>query len=602
MRGNVKGNAPAKIKDLKGTTTRLLGYLKPFKILVIIVVICAILSTMFTVFAPKVVGNVTTELFEGTMAMMNNTGSIDMDFVRNTLMWLLAIYVCAQIFNFFSNFFLSKVGQEATRKLRSDVSNKIHKLPLNYFDTNSFGDVLSRVSNDVDTISASLQQIINQFIVSLITVVGIIIMMLSMNVIVTLVCFAVLPLVALVSKLVISKSQKYFVHNSRTLGKVNGYIEENYSGHSIITGFNRQNECVKEFKKFNDELYEYSFKSQFISGIMMPLVNGVGNLAYVLIVGISSVFAIQGKISVGNIQSFIQYTRQFMQPMGQLAQVSNIFQSTLAAAERVFELLDEEEEIAETSEPKELENVQGNVSFKNVYFGYNADKPLIKDFNLEVKAGQKVAIVGPTGAGKTTLINLLMRFYDINSGSIEIDGVSIYDVKRDNLRDQLGMVLQDTWLFNGTIYENLAYGSLQATDELIYESSKSAHAHHFIKTLPDGYQMTLGEDAGNISGGQKQLLTIARAFISQPNILILDEATSAVDTLTEVMIQRAMEKLMEGKTSFVIAHRLSTIKDADVILVLNEGNIVEKGTHDELIAKHGFYENLYNSQFDSSVE
>lgn len=586
-----------KPKNFGATGKRLFNYLVANKIMFIAIVAFAILSTIFTILGPSILGRVTTELFDGAIRIWDGTGGIDLNYVLVTLLILLFIYICAQLFMFLHNFFMSKLAQNTMNRLRGEVDQKINRLPLNYFDTNTNGEVLSKITNDVDTISTSVQQVITQFLTSGCTIIGILVMMLSINFWLTLIALIVLPTTALVSKFIISHSQKYFIGNQITLGKLNGYVEESYSGHNIISVFNRQKQSKEEFKAISDELYRYNFKSQFFSSIMMPVASAVGNIGYAATVTVSAIMAVNGIITVGNIQAFIQYTRQLMMPVGQLSQIANILQSTMAAAERVFSVLDETEEPDESAAPKHIDEVIGEVSFKNVKFGYSPDKILISDFNLEVKRGQKIAIVGPTGAGKSTLINLLMRFYDTNGGSITIDGVNIMDMQRDELRDIFGMVLQDTWLFGGTIKENIAYGQVGSTDEDVKRAAKLACADHFIRTLPASYDMVLSEDASNISGGQKQLLTIARAIISDPHILILDEATSSVDTRTELLIQKAMKNLMKGRTSFVIAHRLSTIKDADLILVLNHGDVIEQGSHDELIAQHGFYENLYNSQF-----
>lgn len=586
-----------KPKDFKATTKRLSAYLFEHKAMFIAVIVFAILSTIFTIVAPSVLGLVTTELFDGSMRIAKGTGTINLQYVGAILLVLLAIYIIAQIFMFLHNFIMSKLTQTTMNKLRGEVDRKINRLPLNYFDTNTHGEVLSKITNDVDTISSSLQQVITQFVTSGCTIIGILAMMLSINVWLTLIALIVLPLTAFASKIVIGKTQKYFISNQITIGKLNGYVEENYAGHTVISAFNRQKQSIEEFNTISDELYKYNFKSQFYSSIMMPISATIGNIGYALTVCVSAVMAVNGIITVGNIQAFIQYTRQLLMPVGQLAQIANILQSTMAAAERVFTVLDEQEQPAEVANPQSIKEVIGEVSFSHVKFGYSPDKILIKDFNLEVKRGQKIAIVGPTGAGKSTLINLLMRFYDTNGGTIKIDGVNIMDMRRDELRDIFGMVLQETWLFGGTIRDNIAYGSLTATDEDVKRAAKLACADHFIRTLPDGYDLVLSEDASNISGGQKQLLTIARAIISDPHILILDEATSSVDTRTELLIQKAMKNLMKGRTSFVIAHRLSTIKDADLILVLNHGDVIEQGSHDELMEQHGFYEKLYNSQF-----
>lgn len=597
MKGINTPIADQKPKNFKATAKRLVSYLGNHKTMFVFVLIFAILSTIFTILAPSILGLVTTELFDGSRRLINGTGGVDLKYVGAVLLGLLAIYIIAQIFMFLHNFIMSKLTQTTMNKLRGEVDRKINRLPLNYFDTNTHGEVLSKITNDVDTISGSMQQVITQFITSGCTIIGILVMMLSINVWLTLIALVVLPLTALASKFVIGKTQKYFTNNQITIGKLNGYVEESYAGHTVISAFNRQKQSIEEFNEISDELYKYNFKSQFYSSIMMPLSSTIGNIGYALTVGVSAVMAVNGIITVGNIQAFIQYTKQLLMPVGQLAQIANILQSTMAAAERVFSVLDEEEQPLEIATPKKIENIIGEVSFNNVKFGYSPDKILINNFNLEVKRGQKIAIVGPTGAGKSTLINLLMRFYDVNGGSIKIDGIDIMDMRRDELRDIFGMVLQETWLFGGTIRDNIAYGSLNCTDDDVKNAARLACADHFIKTLPDGYNLVLSEDASNISGGQKQLLTIARAIISNPRILILDEATSSVDTRTEQLIQKAMKNLMAGRTSFVIAHRLSTIKDADLILVLNHGDVIEQGSHDELIEQHGFYEKLYNSQF-----
>lgn len=586
-----------KPKDFKGTGKRLLVYLTEHKIMFFSVLVFALLSTIFTIFGPSILGKVTTELFDGSMRMAKGEGTIDLKYVGATLIVLLIVYVLAQLFAFFQNFIMSKLSQNTMKKLRNEIDDKINRLPLNYFDTNTHGEILSKITNDVDTISGSVQQVITQFITSGCTIIGILIMMLSINVWLTLIALIVLPLTAVASSIIIKHTQKYFTGNQITVGKLNGYVEESYSGHNVITVFNRQKQSTDEFNAINEELYKYNFKSQFYSSIMMPIGGAIGNIGYAVTVAASAVMAVNGIITVGNIQAFIQYTRQMMMPVGQLTQIATILQSTMAAAERVFSVLDETEQPVECSSPKKIDEIIGEVSFNHVKFGYSPNKILINDFNLHVEKGQKIAIVGPTGAGKSTLINLLMRFYDVNGGEILVDGVNILNMKRDDLHDIFGMVLQDTWLFRGTIKENIAYGSLSASDEDIKRAAKLACADHFIKTLPDSYNMVLGEDASNISGGQKQLITIARAIISDPRILILDEATSSVDTRTELLIQKAMKNLMKGRTSFVIAHRLSTIKDADLILVLNHGDVIEQGSHDDLMAKHGFYEQLYNSQF-----
>lgn len=599
MGGGPHMNADSmKPKNFGGTVKRLLGYLKPNRFLLIFVLILAVLSTLFTILAPSILGLVTTELFDGTQRIIAGTGTIDLGYVGQILLGLLGIYILAQVFNFLNNFYMSRLSQRTMYTLRKQVDEKINRLPFQYFDSNTHGEILSKITNDVDTMSTAFQQVITQLITSVCTVVGIFIMMLTINPWLALLAVLVLPLSLVISQLVVKKSQKYFIGNQMTIGKMNGYVEEMFTGHIITKVFNREKKTVSEFTAINEELYGYGMKSQFLSSVMQPLIGFVGNVGYVLVVCVSAGMAIAGTISVGNIQAMMQYVKQFTQPLGQVAQIMSILQSTVAAAERVFGVLDETEEVPDAVPAEKVSDVHGNVDISHVSFGYTPDRTLIKDLNVTVKSGQKVAIVGPTGAGKTTIINLLMRFYDVGKGSIKVDGVDIRNMKRDDLRDIFGMVLQETWLFNGTIRENIAYGSMEPpTEDEIHQAAKSACADHFIKTLPDGYDLVLNEEANNVSGGQKQLLTIARAFISDPAILILDEATSSVDTRTEVLIQKAMSRLMKGRTSFVIAHRLSTIKDADLILVLKDGDIVEQGTHEGLMEKNGFYTELYNSQF-----
>ncbi len=600
MGGGPHAGGTEKPKDFKGTIKRLLSYLKPHRALLIFVLVLVVLSVVFTILAPSILGLVTTELFEGARRIAAGTGGINLGYVGKVLLFLLGIYVLAQVFNFLQSFYMSKLSQRTMYHLRKQVDEKINRLPLNYFDTNTNGEILSKITNDVDAMSTAFQQVITQLITSACTIIGILIMMFSISPWLTLITLVVFPLSILSSQAVVKRSQKYFIGNQVTLGKMNGYVEEMYSGHSVVKVFNREKKGISEFQAINEELYTFGMKSQFLSSIMPPLINFIGNIGYVLVLCVSGVFAIRGVITVGNIQAMMQYVKQFTQPMGQVAQIMNILQSTVAAAERVFGVLDEPEEVPDPRPSRKIETVQGNVEMEHVRFGYTPDRTLITDLNVSIRSGQKVAIVGPTGAGKTTIINLLMRFYDVNGGSIKVDGVDIRDMKRDDLHDIFGMVLQDTWLFKGTIRENIAYGSKNPpTEEKIHEAAKFACADHFIKTLPDGYDMVLNEEASNVSGGQKQLLTIARAFISNPSILILDEATSSVDTRTELLIQKALVRLMKGRTSFVIAHRLSTIKDADLILVLRDGDIVEQGNHQELMARGGFYTDLYNSQFAS---
>lgn len=589
-----------KAKDFKGTMKKLMGYLRPFLPTFVIVIIFAIGSSVFSIVGPKILGKATTKIFEGLVNKVSgaaNTG-IDFGYIQNIVLLLIVIYGISAIFSFIQGFIISGVAQKVSYNLRKELSQKIDRLPLKYFDTKTHGEVISRVTNDIDTVSQSLNQSMSQIITSVITLIGTFIMMLSISWLMTLVSIIILPLSILFISAIMKKSQKHFKQQQVYLGHVNGHVEEIYSGHVIMKAFNGEKKAVDEFDKLNDKLYESAWKSQFLSGLIMPIMSFIGNLGYVLVSILGGWLAIKKTIEVGDILSFIQYVRQFTQPITQLAQISNVFQSTAAASERVFEFLEEEEEIPETATPVSTQDIAGEVAFLDVHFGYQPEKIIINDFTTVIKPGQRVAIVGPTGAGKTTIVKLLMRFYEINTGTISIDGNDIKNFKRDELRGLFGMVLQDTWLFNGTIMENIRYGRLGASDEEVIAASKSAHAHHFIKTLPGGYSMELNEEASNISQGQKQLLTIARAILADPKILILDEATSSVDTRTEVLIQEAMEHLMQNRTSFIIAHRLSTIRGADIILVMKDGDIIEQGKHEELLGANGFYASLYYSQFE----
>lgn len=589
-----------KPKDFKGTFSKLLDYLRPYRLKLLIVMLFAVGSTVFTIVGPKILGKATTKIYEGLISQITGTGrGIDFQSILNTILLLLGLYIVSAIFSYIQGFIVTGVSQKVSYNLRKEISEKINRLPLKYFDSVSHGDVLSRVTNDVDTVSQTLNQSLSQIITSVTTLVGVLIMMLSISWKMTIAAILILPVSMLLVTNIIKKSQKYFKEQQKALGKVNGHIEEIYGGHNIMKAFNAEEEAVSQFKKINEELYDSAWKAQFLSGMMMPIMNFIGNLGYVAVSILGGWYASRGVIEVGDILSFIQYMRSFTHPISQVAQISNVIQSTVAAAERVFNFLEEKEEVKETNTPVKLEEVEGRVTFENVQFGYNEDKIIIKNFSADIKPGQKVAIVGPTGAGKTTIVKLIMRFYELNGGRILIDGHDIKEFTREDLRDHFGMVLQDTWLFSGTIMENIRYGRLDASDKEVIEAAKSAHVHRFIKTLPDGYNMMINEEANNISQGQKQLLTIARAILSDPKILILDEATSSVDTRTEILIQKAMENLMHGRTSFIIAHRLSTIKDADLILVMKDGDIVEQGTHKELLNKNGFYAELYNSQFAS---
>ncbi|UWD46908.1 ABC transporter ATP-binding protein/permease [Clostridioides difficile] len=591
--------AGQKANDFKGTMRKLIAYLSKFKVSIILVIVFAIGSASFSIVGPKILGKATTKIFEGLVSKVSggNVG-IDFDAIGKILALLLCLYLVSALFSFIQGFIMSGISQKVSYNLRQEISVKLDRLPMKYFDTKTHGEILSRITNDIDTLNQSLNQSMTQLITSVTTMIGVLIMMLSISGIMTLVALLILPISMFVISRIVKKSQKYFRSQQEYLGNVNGQVEETYSGQTIVKAFNREEESINEFDKLNDSLYNSAWKSQFLSGIMQPLMMFIGNLGYVMVSILGGWLAIKKTIEVGDIQSFIQYVRNFTQPMTQIAQVANLLQSTAAASERVFEFLEEEEEDQVVENAVSIDGLEGKIDFENVNFGYNSNKTIINDFSVNVKPGQKVAIVGPTGAGKTTIVKLLMRFYDVNSGSILIDGHNIKDFNRSELREMFGMVLQDTWLFSGSIMENIRYGKLNATDEEVIEAAKSAHVHRFIKTLPDGYKMKLNEEASNVSQGQKQLLTIARAILADPKILILDEATSSVDTRTEVLIQKAMDNLMEGRTSFVIAHRLSTIRDADMILVMNEGDIVEQGNHEELLKKGGFYANLYNSQFE----
>ncbi|MDK0538634.1 ABC transporter ATP-binding protein [Clostridium perfringens] len=594
--------AVEKAKDFKGTMKKLGVYLKPYSLSIVIVILFAIGSAAFSIVGPKILGKATTKIFEGLVQKISGVpdASIDFGYIGNIAMILVALYLVSSLFGIIQSFIMSGVAQKVSYNLRKQISEKMDTLPLNYFDTRTNGEVLSRITNDVDTVNQTLNQSLSQIITSVVTLIGVLIMMFSISWIMTLATFIILPVSMVLISLVVKKSQKYFKSQQEYLGHLNGQVEEVYGGHNIMKAFNREEASTKDFDELNNTLYKSAWKSQFLSGMMMPIMSFVGNLGYVLVSILGGWLTIKSVITVGDIQAFIQYVRSFNQPIAQMAQVANIMQSTAAAAERVFEFLDEEDEVKDPVNSVDPSEIRGEVEFEDVHFGYNEDKIIINDFSVDVKPGQKVAIVGPTGAGKTTIVKLLMRFYDINSGSIKIDGHDIRDFKRADLRNLFGMVLQDTWLFNGTIMENLRYGRLDATDAEVKEAAKAAHVDHFVKTLPDGYNMVLNEEASNISQGQKQLLTIARAFLKDPKLLILDEATSSVDTRTELLIQKAMEKLMEGRTSFIIAHRLSTIRDADLILVMKDGDIVEQGNHEELLEKGGFYSSLYNSQFEQS--
>lgn len=608
MRGPMGGGPVQKAKNFKGTLKRLLGYLKPRRLQLVIVFFLAILSTLFSIVSPKIMGKATTLVFEGMMAKYKNLPSagINFDAIAQIIFLLIGLYLISALFSYFQQFMMAGVAQGTVYDLRKELSDKINRLPLKFFDTKTHGEILSRVTNDVDNISTTLQQSITQLITSLITIVGVIVMMLTISPLMTLIVLLTLPLSILVIAKIAKRSQKFFAEQQKTLGELNGHVEEMYTGHAIVKAYGREDESLMRFNEINEKLYQSGWKAQFISGIIMPLMSFIGNIGYVLVSVVGGILVTKKSIEIGDIQAFIQYSRQFSHPITQTANIINIIQSSVASAERVFELLDETEEIPDAQDAKHFAvneedlRPQGHVAFKNVTFHYKEEEALIDNMNIDIKPGQTIAIVGPTGAGKTTLVNLLMRFYEINEGSIQIDGVDIRDINRGELRRIFGMVLQDTWLFNGTIRENIAYSKEIVTEEEIVRAAKAAHADHFIRTLPEGYNTLLNEEASNISQGQKQLLTIARAILANPTILILDEATSSVDTRTEAYIQKAMLTLMQGRTSFVIAHRLSTIRNADLILVMQHGRIIEQGTHQELIGKGGFYADLYNSQFASA--
>lgn len=599
-----RGRGPTfeKPKDFKGTFKKLLKYLMQFKAACVVVVIAALCSTLFNVVGPKILGMATTELFAGVQHKLQGTGGIEFGIIGKILAFTLTIYLASSAFSFIQGWLMTGVSQKICFRLRADISEKIDRMPMKYFESHTVGEVLSRITNDIDTLGQGLNQSITQLITSVVTVAGIIIVMLTINPLLTVIAVLVVPLSAALMLVVMKKSQPYFKRQQSSLGEINGQIEETFSGQNVVKAFNREDAVIAEFEKTNGELYESAWKSQFLAGLMQPVMIFVGNIGYAVVAAAGAALAIRGNINVGDIQAFVQYVKNLTQPISMLAQVSNMLQSMAAAAERVFEFLDEEEETADVADPAPIDDIKGDVEFSHVRFGYNDDKVVIKDFSSKVSAGQTVAIVGPTGAGKTTIVKLLMRFYDVNGGSIKVDGTDIRDFRRADLRKLFGMVLQDTWLFKGTIMENIRYGRLDATDEEVIAAAEAANAHHFIKTLPGGYRMELNEEASNVSQGQKQLLTIARAILADNRIMILDEATSSVDTRTETRIQQAMNRLMEGRTSFVIAHRLSTIRDADLILVMREGDIVEQGTHDELLAANGFYADLYNSQFEEAEE
>ena len=593
-----RGQMPVeKAKDFKGSIGKLFAYMKQYHAAVAVVILCAIASTVFSVIGPDILGKATTELSNGLLAKIQGTGSIDFTKIGQILLFVLGLYLLSTLFSFVQGWLMTGVTQKVCYRMRKDISEKIDRMPMAYFESRTYGEVLSRITNDVDTLGQSLNQSITQIITSVATMVGVLVMMLRISPLMTLIAVVILPISVTLISLVVKKSQKYFKQQQEYLGHINGQVEETYAGHTVIQAYNKEKDMVQQFQETNDTLYHSAWKSQFLSGLMQPIMMFVGNLGYAAVALSGGLLAIRGTITIGDIQAFIQYVKNFTQPMQQIAQVLNQVQSMAAASERVFEFLEEAEEVQTAEHPLELANVEGNVDFQHVSFGYQPEQCVIHDFSAKVKSGQKIVIVGPTGAGKTTMVKLLMRFYDVSGGAILLDGHDVRDFDRHKLRESFGMVLQDTWLFQGTIMENIRYGRLDATDEEVIAAAKAAHADSFIRQLPDGYQMELNEDASNVSQGQKQLLTIARAILADNRVMILDEATSSVDTRTEILIQKAMDHLMEGRTSFIIAHRLSTIRNADMILVMKDGDIIEQGTHEELLEKNGFYADLYRSQF-----
>jgi len=597
--GPGRNGAPEKAKNFKQTAQKLMNqYLGKYKIALIIVLVFAIGSTIFTIVGPKILGNATTEIFNGLVSKLSGGSGIDFGKIGQIAITLLILYIISALFSFIQGFTMTNVSQKLTYRLRNDIAKKISRLPMKYFDTKTHGEVLSIITNDIDTLSMNLDQSITQIITSICTIIGILIMMFSISWQMTLISLVILPIAGTLVKNIVGKSQKYFQRQQAYLANVNGQVEEIYGGLNIVKAFNGEEKVVKEFERANRELYHSGWKSQFLSGLMFPVMNFISNVGYVGVAVAGGYLAINGTITVGNIQSFIQYNKQFTQPINQIAQISAMLQSMIAATERIFEFLEQPEEKDTHKGRIDMTNLKGNVTFEHVKFGYDPENTIINDFNASVHEGQKIAIVGPTGAGKTTMVKLLMRFYDVKDGAILVDGHNIKDFDRGELRKMFGMVLQDTWLFGGTVKDNIKYGKEDATDAQVIEAAKAAHVHHFIKTLPQGYHSMINEESSNISAGQKQLLTIARVILADPKILILDEATSSIDTRTEIQIQSAMDNLMKGRTSFIIAHRLSTIKNADLILVMNHGDIVEQGTHEELLAKDGFYAELYNSQFE----
>ena len=607
-RGGPMGGGPmgrmgapgAKARDFRGTMRKLLAYLSSYRLALVVVLVFAVASTAANIAGPKILGKATTKLFEGVLAQINGTGGIDFDYIGRIALQTLLLYLISAVFAYVQGWIMADVSTNIAYRFRRDIAEKINRMPLKYFDGTTHGEVLSRITNDVDTVNQTLSQSLTQVITSAVTVVGVLIMMLSINWLMTLVALTILPLSMVVVGLIIRQSQQYFKEQQDYLGHVNGHVEEMYGGHVVMKAFNGEAESIAKFDQSNEVLYAVAWKSQFLSGLIMPLMNFIGNLGYVAVAILGGYLAVKQTITIGDIQAFIQYVRSFTQPITQLANISNVLQQTAAAAERVFEFLAEAEEVPEAETPVKLPAVTGTVEFRDVHFGYNPEKVIINDFSAEAEAGHKIAIVGPTGAGKTTIVKLLMRFYDVNAGAILVDGHDLRDFTRADLRHQFGMVLQDAWLYNSTIMENIRYGRPEASDEEVFAAAQAAHVDHFVHTLPEGYAMVVNEETTNLSQGQMQLLTIARAFLADPKILILDEATSSVDTRTEILIQRAMDRLMSNRTSFVIAHRLSTIRNADLILVMNHGDIVEQGSHTELLARGGFYAELYNSQFELS--